>query len=390
MNQNINVFPNNINFIPNPLNNPTLFNNPNMFIMNNNMNNNFNQNMMNNNLQITQMYQMANLYNQNNQNINNNNINFVNQNQKILVDKIIEFYQNKGRKFMNYNEEWQIKQLLNNLDTNCPLLKEGNNIPDPLHYIKEKKKIIQFINHDFKFFNVKIPISIDKKTLYAVASLFSTCLFSSFLLVHLNCILDEDESSINSISDGDFVIIIEDIYYLDHSYFNSFRKLKYSDVRKNVPIKISNSFSQIIHVPDNIKLSQLLKALIFHFGCEYYFYYQGKKLKEYDYNIDNKIILEGYPIEVIQSDFQKLYFTIFGKEIDLKVKFEHEKERNLSHNYKIGTLNSIKELVKIIEIQNYIKVKAFYLDGKQINIEEDRSFISLGIKEDSKAVIMVN
>ena len=34
----------------------------------------------------------------------------------------------------------------------------------------------------------------------------------------MNCVLNEDESSINIISDGDFIIIIEDIYYLDDSY----------------------------------------------------------------------------------------------------------------------------------------------------------------------------
>ena len=36
----------------------------------------------------------------------------------------------------------------------------------------------------------------------------------------MNCILNKDESSINSISDGDFIVIIEDIYYLDDTYFN--------------------------------------------------------------------------------------------------------------------------------------------------------------------------
>ena len=73
-----------------------------------------------------------------------------------------------------------------------------------MHYVKDEKQLIKFINHDFKIFNVKIPISIDKKTLYVIASLFKTRLFSSILLVYMNCVLNEDESSINIISDGDF------------------------------------------------------------------------------------------------------------------------------------------------------------------------------------------
>ena len=40
---------------------------------------------------------------------------------------------------MNYNEPNQIKQLLNNLDINSLLLKEGNDIDDPLPYVNEKK-----------------------------------------------------------------------------------------------------------------------------------------------------------------------------------------------------------------------------------------------------------
>lgn len=40
---------------------------------------------------------------------------------------------------MNYIEKNQIKHLLDNLNINCPLLKEANDITDPLPYIKEKK-----------------------------------------------------------------------------------------------------------------------------------------------------------------------------------------------------------------------------------------------------------
>ena len=155
-NQNLNNFNQNmpgINY--NNFPNPNFMNN--QFPMFQNMNNQINNNIINQNQIIT------------NQNVHN--FNFKNQHQKQLVDKIIDFYQKNCKKYMNYFEPNQINKLLDNLDINSPNLKEGNDISDPLPYIKEKKKLIKFINHDFKIFNVKVPISIDKMTLYQIAGL---------------------------------------------------------------------------------------------------------------------------------------------------------------------------------------------------------------------------
>ena len=156
-NQNMNNMNNNINFFPNLINN--------QFHMMPMMNNNQMMPMMN----INPMMQMNQMMMPNMDNQNNNNMFNMNQSQKLLVDKIIEFYQKSGRKYMDYSEPNQIKHLLNNLYTNSPLLKEGNDIDDPLSYVNDKKKVIKFINHDFKIYNVKVPISIDKKTLYDIA-----------------------------------------------------------------------------------------------------------------------------------------------------------------------------------------------------------------------------
>ena len=85
----------------------------------------------------------------------------------------------------------------------------------------------------------------------------------------MNCILYEDESSIDSISDGDFIIIIENLYYLDDSYLNSLNIVEKRS--KNVPIKMNGQYIRNMIVPDNIKLSQIYKALLFHFGCHYHY-----------------------------------------------------------------------------------------------------------------------
>ena len=174
MNPNFNPFLNNFN-----INQNQNFNNfyPNIPAMNiNNFQYPFPMMQMNQMIIPNMNYQMNNNINQN-QNINNPinmNYNFKNQNQKKLVDEIIEFYQKNGRRYMNYNEPNQIKKLLDNLDVNSPNLTEGNDIEDPLPYIHEKKKLIKFINQDSKIINVLVPISINKETLYQIARLYKT------------------------------------------------------------------------------------------------------------------------------------------------------------------------------------------------------------------------
>ena len=131
----MNPFPN--NFFPY---NQNMLNEQNMINMNNNNNNNFFvPNLMNNQFLMNPMMQINPIAMPNVSNQNNNNIFNMNQNQKLLINKIIDFYQKSGNIYMNYDEPNQIKNLLNNLDINNPQLKEGNDIDDPLPYIDEKK-----------------------------------------------------------------------------------------------------------------------------------------------------------------------------------------------------------------------------------------------------------
>ena len=341
---------------------------------------------MNNN-QMMQMNQMMIMPNVNNQNNNNNGFN-MNQNQKHLVDKIIDFYQKSGRKYMDYSEPNQIRQLLNNLATNSPLLKEGNDIDDPLPYVNEKKKLIKFINHDFKIFNVKVPISIDKKTLYDIARLYQSMINARILLIYMNCILYQDESSIDSIGDGDFVIIIENIYYLDNIYYNSLININYSGKKKNVAFEINGKRRNVI-VPSDTKLYQLYKAFILNFGCgfKFYYLYDGSEI----YEKDERDYLEGYIIRFYELDFMKTYITILGKEIHLTIDFidnTGKKALNFPKTYIVGIYNSTKKFIEMVELKAYIKVNSFYLGNKKINLEENRSFLSLGIKEDTYCKIL--
>ncbi len=382
----MNFFPNNNFCNPNPnlIANPFVFNNP--YVDLNNPG--FNQNFMNNQNQMNQMNLMnqMNVMNQMNLmnqiimemnqmmmgNMNNQNNKFIIQNPKNLVDKIINFYQEKNRIFMNYNEKYQISKLLENLDTKSPLLKEEKDIRDPLSYIKEKKKLIKFINHDFKIINVKVPISIDKMTLYQIADLYKSLVGAEFLLVYMNCILNKDESSIESISDGDFVIIIEDIYYLDDTYLNLLIDKNNIGKKKNVGLSFDTGLRINLIIPMKTKFSHLYKALILHFGFNYIFLYNGQTI---NYS-NNDIVPQFTNIEIFQTHRTRGgTLRIFGKEIELKINLNNSIKKILD----VGLLSSVKEFIKIIECFLTIKIKGFSLGKKEIYIKEDKSFASLGI-----------
>ena len=403
MNPNFNPIQNNFNFIPNQI--PNNFN-PNILPMNNN---NFsNQFFMNNPIPMMQMNQMMmpNMNNQINQinnninlninqninNQNNMNYNFKNQNQKILVDKIIDFYERNNRKYMNYNEPNQIKKLLDNLDINSPNLKEGNDIDDPMPYINEKKKLIKFINHDSKIFNVKVPRSIDKMTLYQIARKYQNFYNSNILLIYMNCILNEDESSIECISDDDYVIIIEDIYYLDDSYLNSLFNTNSNNI-SNITIIMERKPILNIPVFAGTKFSQVFKALLFHFGCNYQYHYNGKFF-DGENKKTNMLIPEKKNIAIECSNVGNVeHYGYLGKIISIKTIFSDEKGTDFSSYPKtveIGLLNSTTYLFSKIENLLEWKIKKIYFGGKEINCEEEKSLLSLGINENSSLSILVD
>ena len=87
----------------------------------------------------------------------------------------------------------------------------------------------------------------------------------------MNCILNEDEASIDSISDDDYIIIIENIYYLDDSNLNSLRNVQSKNLTN---ITILMKMKPILNFPvlEGSQFSQVFKALLFHFGCNYQFY----------------------------------------------------------------------------------------------------------------------
>lgn len=99
----------------------------------------------------------------------------------------------------------------------------------------------------------------------------------------MNCILFNDESSIDDISDGDYIIIIENIYYLDDTYLNSLININFNGTKINVGIWKNGTelFLNLVVSPD-IKLSQLYKALILHMAWHHIFKYKNESINTND------------------------------------------------------------------------------------------------------------
>ena len=166
------------------------------------------------------------MINQNNSNNNYLGINNFDKNQLKLINSIIEFYKQNDNDMMNFEYPNQIKAILNLLNPNYSGFKYQNGIEDPLHYIKEPKKIIKFVNSNYIIYDVSIPKSITKYDLYTIAQKYKYFKFSksNVLLIHMNNILNKDETSIECISDNDKIIIIEPRNYPDNSYYESLTK----------------------------------------------------------------------------------------------------------------------------------------------------------------------
>ena len=376
MNQN--MFPNNQNF--NQMNQNMIQNNQNFNQMNQNViQNNQNFNQMKNEQNMNMDMNLVSQINNNNMNMNINNF-WININQIGLLLDIIDFYHKTENEFVDINDKYQIMNIMNRLNPNLSILKQDNEIRDPLYYIKEPKKVVKFVNSDFKLFNVKIPSFIDKKDLYSIASLYKTLDISDILLISKDCTIKEDESSIDSISEGDLIIIIENKIYPDDSYYKSL--LTKNDNPKVINIIWRNSSlgkSVNLHFPSNITIFQLKKAIYLKFG----FYHKGISCKWFSKKNDET--LEELP-PISELIYEKLneamnyYINYLGKEIMIRIKRSEEKP---DLEIIFGSLNSIKIIVRRIEADLQKKVKKIYFNGKELDIKEEKSIASLGIKDGS-------
>ena len=243
--------------------------------------------------------------------IQNINLSNLNKNQMELINSIIKFYKENNNEYMNFDYPNQIKNMVFFLSLKYDKLDISDNIEDPLYYIEGPKKMIKFINSNYKEYKVKIPLSITKYDLYSIAQNYKcfknnnkhyTSDHSNILLINNNLILNRDETSIEFINENDIIIIIEPRNFPDDSYYKSLQERTKN--KGNIFFKFSLGKVIIEIFPDDIKIYEIYKSINLEFGLDintYKLLSNGEQLKKM---INGKVLFCWVKISFLMNTFK--------------------------------------------------------------------------------------
>ena len=376
----------------NPMNNINLINQMNNMNYMNNMNNMNNLNYINNMNNMNNMNVINNMNNMNGFNpMNQNNdinkredndpLNLMSQINQIIQMNPILTIQNKeiiSQLFQLYQSIIRVNQILG-----------VSKIEDEFPEIKEPKKCIYFINNNNgKRFGILIPYSLKSKKLYSIAKKYKLYKYSDLKLFYKNNYLREDETPIDLISFGDEINIVEDLYDIDLTYYQSYL----SKNNKKEMINIMFNFSSGIKKRMTFTLETTVKEMIKMFFFEMRIPEKEKKnfrliydASHLDFN-DNSTLLEKefhnlISITVYECNQFVPNIIYKGKKIKAKI---YNKEKIIS-NIIIGTLDTIEQLYLSLEYyipSEYSKIKKLEIGGKELKKDDKRTFSSIGINND--------
>ena len=175
--------------------------------------------------------------------------------------------------------------------------------------------------------------------------------------------------------------MIEDRYYPDETYYNSIIENKKSDemiwiILQNGSLDLCGSKNVGIDFPSDISFSEMFKAIYLKFGrdkrdLKFCDYSNSLHMKIKDKNLGSCFLAINV---TTHGGILGGIFNIYGKKIILN---------NNGNLFTIGALNSNKKLKNDIEAQERKKLKKLYIDGKEVDLCEEKSLASLGIQEGS-------
>ena len=399
MNNKTNEMNLNINQIINPLNQSqdkpqhNLTINPSMNGINSNQFNTFSFG-NNNSINMTQYNSQYNFNYFNNFN-NFNTINYnQNSNQCFNGNNQINFMNNSFIMNMNYNNTISNYFNLNNNTRGLRRQMSATNIlevKDPYPDIHEAKILIIFERNDKIQHKVKVPLSFRMVELYYTAVEFKINKYSKMELFYNNKYLKEDDKRINIISNGDKVIMAENLDELNNSiYKNLYQPNLSSGDIVNIIFNFSfnnkiktMAFSKKTKIRDMFKMFYQENKIIGKGKQFYKFLLNSNTLNVDDnsplgnlFNSDGKTIIVDYINELN---------VIKGKKLEVEVR---NKRKKLSKTT-IGTLNKIKDLYFKLE-QNYTNhrtIQRISIKGKEVRRDDERTFFSINVRENFKCII---
>ena len=399
MNNKTNEMNLNINQIINPLNQSqdkpqhNLTINPSMNGINSNQLNTFSSG-NNNSINMTQYNSQYNFNYFNNFN-NFSTINYnQNSNQCFNGNNQINFMNNSFIMNMNYNNTISNYFNLNNNTRGLRRQMSATNIlevKDPYPDIHEAKILIIFERNDKIQHKVKVPLSFRMVELYYTAVEFKINKYSKMELFYNNKYLKEDDKRINIISNGDKVIMAENLDELNNSiYKNLYQPNLSSGDIVNIIFNFSfnnkiktMAFSKKTKIRDMFKMFYQENGIIGKGKQFYKFLLNSNTLNVDDnsplgnlFNSDGKTIIVDYINELN---------VIKGKKLEVEVR---NKRKKLSKTT-IGTLNKIKDLYFKLE-QNYTNhrtIQRISIKGKEVRRDDERTFFSINVRENFKCII---
>ena len=252
--------------------------------------------------------------------------------------------------------------------------------------IKEDKINLIFILSDNTRKYIKIPSSLRKNELYLVAERFRKIQYSDIALYYKGHLLDNNESTIEFISNGDSINVSE-ILDIDYNYYNKLLSKKSKNNFYNViletlsGIKMNKTFPKETTTEEIIKsFLSIMKIPIKLYLKQYYIRYNGITLRLEDKNVFNEEIPN-----VTIIFFECMRFNIRkGKKLLVTIKKENE---ILTDEFFVGTLELLKcfyEELKSKLNRNHYKLidNPIIIPGDiELKKDDERTFSSIGIRE---------
>ena len=322
-------------------------------------------------------------FNQNNNQFNNNDnqINFINNS---FIMNMNMNYNNPLNNYFNLNNNTRgLKRQMSSTN----LFEQKDVYPD----INEVKILIIFERNDKTQYRVKVPFSFRMVELYYVAIEFKINRYSKMDLFYNNKYLKEDDTLISIISNGDKVIMAENLDELNFSFYkNVYQPKLASDDIVNIIFRFS--FNNKIKSMTFSKKTKI-KDMFNMFYQENKILGKGKQFYKFFLNSNSLNVNDNSPIgnifnsdgKTIIVDYLKESNPIKGKKLEVEVRNKRKKLSKTS----IGSLNQIKDLYFKLE-QNYSNrriIQRITIKGKEVRRDDRRTFFSINIRENFKCII---
>ena len=147
-------------------------------------------------------------------------INNYNKEQITLLKMAVNFYKENNCPQMDFNNDIQINNLINCLFNQNTEFRDYTGEFNYITHDKRRKRIKFVYNSTFRAL-IDIPIFFTNKELYSIAYRYKEFYSTEIILIHNNKILTINESSIDEISNGDIIWVIENKLYPDNSFYIS-------------------------------------------------------------------------------------------------------------------------------------------------------------------------